>query len=240
MKFTLCLLTALLAIAVGFGTPAHAAFGTDIIGRTAVVSFAEMLSALPSPPVADNEAGGWFLTAPDGSTKFFWRRDAEGKRDFDTFIVFDAAPFEMAGLDPNALPSYMKYFTLDGVQKIVIGRKLSSEFPPYEGNVTPVTSFERIPLYDRQLIDYHSALDHYGVSLADGTVFEWAKDMTTNDKDLVFALNPAPFIKAGVDPLNVKGWVFAKVPGTDARGRKVENDKLLKAFDLLLNAFERR
>jgi copper chaperone CopZ len=81
-------------------------------------------------------------------------------------------------------------------------------------------------------IGYHGALDHYGVSLGDGNLFEWAKDMSANDKDIVFVLNPAPFIAAGVDPNKVDGWAFAKVTVDDENDKPIEVDKLLKPFNL--------
>jgi hypothetical protein len=63
-------------------------------------------------------------------------------------------------------------------------------------------------------------------------MFEWAKDLSTNDKDIVFVLDPGPFIAAGVDPGRIEGWVFAKVPVMDASGKPVEVDKILKPYDL--------
>jgi hypothetical protein len=57
--------------------------------------------------------------------------------------------------------------------------------------------------------------------------------MSTNDKDIVFVLNPEPFIKAGVNPNNIKGWAFAKVTVDDANGKPIVVDKILKPFDLL-------
>jgi poly-D-alanine transfer protein DltD len=56
--------------------------------------------------------------------------------------------------------------------------------------------------------------------------------MNTNDKDIVFVLNPQAFIEAGVDPSKVEGWVFGKVPVEDANGRKFDADKFLKPFNL--------
>jgi hypothetical protein len=76
------------------------------------------------------------------------------------------------------------------------------------------------------------AMDHYGVSLGDGNLFEWAKDMAANDKDIVFALNPAPIIAAGADPARIAGWTFTKVTVDDENGKPVEVDKILKPFDL--------
>jgi hypothetical protein len=70
------------------------------------------------------------------------------------------------------------------------------------------------------------------VNLGGGNLFEWAKDMGTNDKDIVFVLNPEPFIAAGVDPGKIRGWDFAKVTVDDANGKPVQVDKILKPFDL--------
>jgi hypothetical protein len=75
-------------------------------------------------------------------------------------------------------------------------------------------------------------MDHYGVNLGNGNLFEWAKDMNTNDKDMVFVLNPQPFLDAGVDPARIEGWTFTKVPVDDENGKPVEVDKILKPFDV--------
>jgi hypothetical protein len=76
------------------------------------------------------------------------------------------------------------------------------------------------------------AMDHYGVNLGGGNLFEWAKDLAANDKDIVFVLDPAPLIAAGADPARVAGWTFAKVTVDDENGKPLEVDKLLKPFDL--------
>jgi hypothetical protein len=116
--------------------------------------------------------------------------------------------------------------------KLMIGKMLSQEPLKYDGDITPISSFEQIVKLDRESVGYHAALDHYGVTVADGSLFEWAKDMSKNDKDIVFVVDPKIFIDAGVDPLKVEGWSYAKVPLEDARGRKFEAEKFLKPFDL--------
>ncbi len=47
--------------------------------------------------------------------------------------------------------------------------------------------------------------------LGNGNMFEWAKDMQKNDKDIVFVLNPQPFIDAGVDPAKVHPCLFVNL-----------------------------
>jgi hypothetical protein len=50
--------------------------------------------------------------------------------------------------------------------------------------------------------------------------------------DMEFNCDAAPFIAAGVDPLKIEGWAFAKVETKDDAGKTVFVDKLLKPLDL--------
>ncbi|MDR2179314.1 MAG: hypothetical protein LBP21_03305 [Synergistaceae bacterium] len=209
---------------------AEAAFNTDIIGQTAITSFKSMIDVLEFPPAADETDKVWVLTAPDGEAAFWWRREAEDGRMFDVYLCFDAEPFVNAGLDLDKLPMEMKGMLDRG--KLMLGKKLSQEPLVYDGDITPLTSFEQIVKLDRDAVGYHAALDHYGVTVAEGNIVEWAKDMSKNDKDLVFVLDPKIFLDAGVDPGKVEGWAYAKVPLEDARGRQYEAEKFLKPFDL--------
>jgi hypothetical protein len=225
------LVSALAVSAFTFGVPAEAAFSTDLVGSAAITSFGTMLEALPLPPAADDEMGTWILTSPDGEASFWWRKEENNMREFDAFLCFDVEPFVNAGLDLDKLPKEMKEM-LEDRGRLMIGTKLSKDALVYKGDVTPLSSFEQIVKLDRDSVGYHAALDHYGVTVSEGFLFEWAKDMSKNDKDIVFVLNPQPFIDAGVDPTKVEGWAFGKVPVEDARGRKIDADKLLKPFDL--------
>ncbi|MDR1412070.1 MAG: hypothetical protein LBI91_07680 [Spirochaetaceae bacterium] len=200
----------------------------DVVGRDSVVSFQAMLEKIPGGAEADGAAGGWALTAPDRSARFIWSRNYQESPLYDAMIVFDARPFIEAGLDPARLPENI--LVIGG--NIVVGTKLGDEVLSYKGEATPVASFEQIVNLKRDSINYHGALDHYGVNLSGGNLFEWAKDMGKNDKDIVFVLNPGPFIAAGADPAKIEGWVFAKVPVDDENGRPAEADKILKPFDL--------
>jgi hypothetical protein len=217
-----------LALANAFVTGAEAAFGTDVVGAAAVASFGEILGALPSA-VADEAERTWVIAAPDGKASFSWRSGEDGERPFDVYISFDAAPFVNAGLDTDKLPDAMKPKLTEG--RLVGGGKLSKGMK-YEGDVTPLSSFEQIALLDRDSIGFHAPLGHYGVTVAEGFVFEFAEDMSKNDKDIVFVLDPKIFIDAGVTPEKVEGWTFAKVPLEDEWGRPYEAEKFLKPFDL--------
>ncbi|MDR2435145.1 MAG: hypothetical protein LBD47_11355 [Treponema sp.] len=201
----------------------------DVVGTDSVKSFDKILRQIPQSVIPDETNGGWSLTAPDGTVRFIWSKNYAASPLHDVMLEFDAAPFLAAGLDPGKLPKNFAFYE----DMIMVGTKLGGETLTYSGQATPLASYEQIVKLKRSAIGYHGALDHYGVNLGDGNLFEWAKDMSTNDKDIVFVLNPEPFIAAGVDPAGIEGWVFTKVMVDDENGKPIEADKILKPFDLL-------
>jgi hypothetical protein len=190
------------------------------VGSNSIKSFEEMLDVMQTNVTFDENAG-WLLRAPDNTTVFLWGN-------YCVLIEFEAKPFLDAGLD--LMPQGISY---DG-KTFVIGTMLWLNTPEDggAGESSPLASYERIVSEKRDIIGYHGAADHYGVNVGGGNMFEWAKDMGKNDKDIVFVLNPQPFIDAGVDPNRIEGWVFAKVTIDDENGKSVEVDKLLKPFNL--------
>lgn len=200
---------------------------TDVIGKVAKTSFESVLKVIPNQVVADEMNGGWSLSAPDNSARFIWSKDYSKSPQHDVMIEFDSAPFIAAGLDVNKLPAGTAF-----EDKIMVGTKLGNDELKYSGEVTPLASFNQIVDLYRESIGYHEALDHYGVDLGSGNKFEWAKDMSKNDKDIVFVLNPDIFIAAGVNPDKVEGWVYASVEMKDSTGRTIKAMKLLKPFNL--------
>lgn len=199
----------------------------DVVGTESVNSFEKMLGATVSLTSKDEMNGGWSLTAPDNSVRFIWSRDYSKSPIHDVMLELDAAPFVNAGLDVNKLPAGMAYDSM-----LMVGTKLGTQSITYSGEATPLASFKKIVELKRDAVKYHAALDHYGVDLGNGNAFEWAKDMSTNDKDIVFVLDPKVLIDAGVDPQKVEGWVFAKVSTMDANNKPIEVDKFLKPFSL--------
>lgn len=199
----------------------------DVVGDQSVKSFEAVLNSMGTGVSENTVFGGWSLESPDGEARFVWSKDFSYTTPYDAFLEVNAQPFLDAGLDTSKLPEGM----LVG-DKIVVGTELGDDVLKYSGDATPIASYKQIVDRYRDNIKYHAALDHYGVSLTNGNMFEWAKDMTTNDKDIVFVLNPQPFLDAGVDPASVEGWVFAKVETMDDNGKKIQVDKFLKPFDL--------
>ncbi len=186
---------------------------TDVVAKTAVTSFVSILDK-NSDKIYEEE-DGYAFTSPSELEVFHIGEDIA--------ISFELAPFVEAGLDIALLPDYIEASDTT----ITIGMKNNE----YESSENANEAFAELVANNRDAIGYHAALDHYGVALGNGNMFEWAKDTSTNDKDIVFVLNPQPFIDAGVDVTQVEGWVFAKVE-TMEDGKKVEVDKLLKPYDL--------
>lgn len=202
--------------------------GTDVVGETSADSFGKLLEAMPEQIEADENGQGWVLNAPDGSASFFWGKDNSGERSYDVFIETDIQPFLEAGLKGEMLPP-----GIVSEDKIIVGIDLGDDKLWKDKETDPLDSYRQILKSNRDAIQYHGELDHYGINIGRGNVFEWAKDMGTNDKDMVFVLDPEIFIEAGVDPGKVDGWVFGKVKVDGEDGKPVEVEKFLKPFDIL-------
>ncbi|MDR3248106.1 MAG: hypothetical protein LBT39_04905 [Treponema sp.] len=206
----------------------------DGVANTSVKSFEAMLGALPEAPKQTDSGvdfSQWTLAAPDKTATFTWNDDIYAANGLTARLEFSAEPFVKAGLAGGK-------FDLPGGTLANGAISIAANLPAtgkIDSNTTPGTAlgaYKIVTQAARNRIGYHAALDHFGVDLGGGNMFEWAKDLSTNEKDIVFVLNPEPFIAAGVDPNRVEGWVYAKVPTMDERGRKIEVDKLLKPFNL--------
>ncbi len=201
----------------------------DVIGKTAVTSFDLVVNKLGDQVTFDENKNSWVFVSPAGE-KFELSKDFSGSVP-DAAVEFDAAPFLDAGLKVEILPSE-EYVYDSAAGKIRMPYEFSQDEFTYSDNATATDTFRKVVDTNRELIGYHAQLDHYGLALGNGNMFEWAKDISENDKDIVFVLNPQPFIEAGVDVAKVEGWVFGKVKVDNGKGKMVEVDKLLKPFDL--------
>jgi len=214
----------------------------DVVGQQSITSFDEVLKTIPEEVKSDDLNAGWSLTAPDDSARFIWSADYSKSPSYDVMLEFDAQPFLDAGLDPNKLPANYIFYegnTMGGMgsKMLMVGKKLGGNDKVSVTN-TPLSAYELIVNKYRDSINYHTALDHFGVKLGDGNMFEWAKDMKTNgydnsnqDKDIVFVLNPDPLTAAGVDPNKITGWIYAQI-SVEENGKTAQVWKLLKPFNL--------
>lgn len=206
----------------------------DVASQQSTVSFDAVLNEITGNVSGGEQMGSWTLAAPDGQASFVWSTDYSKSSPFDVSVRFDAQPFKDAGLDVTKLPAN---YTTEG-DSIEVGQNLGDEPFEYSGKVTALSSYEQLIASYRDVINYHTPMDHFGIMLGDGNMFEWAKDMVTNgttkenqDKDIVFVLNPEPLINAGVDPEKVAGWVYTQVE-VEEDGKPVEVWKFLKPYDV--------
>jgi len=200
----------------------------DVVGNDSARAFNNLLQSAPQLVSEDKANNGWSLSAPSGGARFIWSKNFAESSRFDVMLEFDAAPFIAAGLDSSKLPGYFVF--KDGL--LAVGTKLGKEKLSYNGEATPLASYEQIVKLKRASIGYHMQMDHYGINLGNGNMFEWAKNLAANDKDIVFVLDPAPFIAAGTDPAKIEGWTFTKVTVDDENGKPVQVDKILSLFNL--------
>jgi hypothetical protein len=207
----------------------------DVVGNDSVRAFNDLLqsaqveqfSTLPITVIHPVEKG-WYIDAPDGSARFILGQSARQLPPYNVHKVvmlqFDPTPFVAAGLNPGLLPEYFTVYKDSIVVEISFESDLLSS--------TALSMYQHILRLNRNSIGYHMQMDHYGINLGNGNMFEWAKNLATNDKDIVFVLDPAPFIAAGTDPAKIEGWTFAKVTVDDANGKPVQVDKILNSFNL--------
>ena len=181
---------------------------SDVVAEQAVVSFENVLAAMPDQLASDAATGGWALSAPDGSARVLWNTAGA----YGVILEWNAQPFLDAGLDAAKLPP--EYTVGDGTLSlgVTLGKGQTAD------GATPQEGFRNLIQTDPAILNFHLSLDHFGLLMGGGNLFEWASDLDTNaatgaqqDKDVVFVLDPEPLIAAGVNPEIVAGWAYAQV-----------------------------
>lgn len=191
---------------------------TDVLGNKAVESFnkiAEKEASYIEVEELEPEKTVYRYTLSDNSSSFFW-----GDK---TGISVDIKPFKEAGLDISKLPKEM-----------IEADKLIIEFEQAESKAGEDSNkaFKSFVKDNRDAVGYHAQLDHFGIKLGNGNMFEWAQDIEKNDKDVVFVINPEMIAGYGADVTKIEGWVYADVEMMNDKGEKIIEKKLLKPFDL--------
>lgn len=191
--------------------------GLDVILRDSPKSLDAIVSAKPALVLAPTGDSPYFALSVDGATSLLVSKDYSLSTE-DVLFETPLKPFVDAGLDVSKLPA--------GYRADAEKLYLTADFGSGKDAKTSITSaLLASAAFDRSVLGYHAALDHYGVALPGGK-FEWAKDYTTNDKDIVFVLAAKPLADLGVDVQNIDGWVF-----------KTMQDDAGKDFDVLLKPY---
>lgn len=214
----------ILGMAAAMVLSTAACSATDVVAKYAKTSFTALVDGNPEMVSYDEGVEHWILETEE-KEQFRFSKDFS-QNNTDAAIVLKGKSFIDAGLDVNKLSE--SEFLYDPVtDELVLLFELGEE---KLGGESASETFAKIVEQKRDLIDYHASADHYNISLPNGNKFEWAKDMSNNDKDIVFVLNPQPFIDAGVNPEQVEGWIFTKMEVEGKKGEEV--DLFLKPLDL--------
>jgi hypothetical protein len=201
---------------------------TDTVGKFAVKSFDAVSVTLADQIVFDEATNAWALIAPTGER---FSISSDFTQGVDTVQEFDLQPFMDAGLDVTKLDTTIFSVNVETNKLLVIGN-IGDKAVSIDVTKSMTAAVEGIVKDYRDSVGFHAKLDHYGIAMGNGNMFEWASDMATNDKDIVFILNPEPFINAGADPANIAGWAYAEVEVMDENEKPIMVYKLLKPFDL--------
>lgn len=189
----------------------------DVVKRFAITSFNDlMISGLKK----ERTDSSWVITLPDNTSNLILKTDRSGTA---VSLVMDAKPFVDAGLDVNKLPSDMKVENNKlSITSIYGNKKLK------DNSIAIDNIFDNIVTAYRDKLSYHNTLGHFGLAVGDGNAFEFAKDISKNEKDIVIALNPDTLSKASVDINKVNGFIVADVKMDNGKTVK----KLLKVFNI--------
>lgn len=181
---------------------------TDVVANYAIKSFDEITPVLADKILKSDK--NVTIISPSDTERFVFGSEPK--------LSFSIAPFIAAGLDITKLPS--EIIATD--TEIVIAVQNSSVTNP---------TFEKLIRENRNSLEYHTDHDIYELLLGNGNAFRWAKDINSNERDIVFVLNPEPLIAAGLDPEKLDGWKFTKVKVMED-GKTIEVDKLLKVNNI--------
>lgn len=192
----------------------------DVIGKYSITSFSNLVENENVKIIEDENY--YAIVLEDGNS--FGMSKSFSKELAHFYFNLDSDDFIQAGLEIKKLPNNFIFDDNSKMLKI----EFKSDNNEIGSNNGVGELFKEIVKYKREIIGYHEELDHYGISLGDGFAYEWAKDLKSNDKDVVFVLHPQPFIDAGLTPENLKNWIYAKVKIKDDKGKPKEVYRLLK------------
>ena len=194
--------------------------GTDVVLKYSPGSFDTIVKTFPKLVTDNTLKDHYYYLTVDGKTTLKISHDYNLTGSEDLVIQTPLAPFIKAGLDISKLG--------EGYRADASLFYLTADYGKGTGMKDTVKDslFESVKA-DRSVLTYHQLLDHYGIKLPKGK-FEFAKDIATNDKDLVFVIAAKPLADMGVDVQNIDGWLFKTMKDTDGS----DIDVLLKPYDL--------
>lgn len=218
----------LLSVTIFFSIFALANGNLDVVQSGANKAFGILVKENSDLILKDNKSKTYSILFKDNLASLNFSNGVSSNG-FDVYIKLASKPFIDAGLDVLKLSS--DFVVTD--DSIITGIKL-------EKSITANSLqeyFEILSRQNRDLMGYHSEMDHFNINLLNGNVFEFAKDLKVNTinnekqgMDLVLALNPEEFEKSGADLNKIEGFELKEVMSGGHNGKMEE--KLIKSFDL--------
>lgn len=195
--------------------------------NNAAEAFSLIVDAVPDMIEDDTSHNGWTLKMISDDVRFIWSKDSSKSLLYDAAIAFDIQTFIDSELHTNKLPSNYSIHN----NELVVGLNYGKNVFSYEDEVTPLTSMEKIIENYSDKISFDSDSNQYSIDLGDGNLFIWAQDIYNSENDVIFVLNPEPFIKAGVNIDEIEGWDYSSL--SDYISSKYsESKKFIKAFNI--------
>jgi hypothetical protein len=167
-------------------------------------SFGTVLKKHPAHRI---EPGRWSLSSLDGEVLFSWGS-------VDMGLTADVAPFVAAGLQTAKL-KYADKFGLDFAslpfaKAAAVKKDAAAQFS---------VNLKKLEKY----LDYDAKTDTYTLTIANKTEALAAVRWGAKNGAILFAVNPAPLLRAGLNPkVTPRGWKRAAVPFVLPTGRRTE------------------
>jgi len=194
----------------------------DVITNDSVTSFENIIDKAGKNVFDKALKDNWTLKSEDNEAYFNISKNFE-KTDMDISIMLPIKPFTDAGLEKDKLPEDMVFGDF-----LIIGINLENS--NNTENSSLLAAYENFVDSKKDALMYHVDMGHFGVDLKRGA-FEFAKDASSNELDLVFIVDPVIIEKAGANLEEIAGFKYAKVKVMDNKGVKKEVYKLIKAYN---------
>ena len=202
----------------------------------ALKAFNEIVKAYPDNKGFHEELQHWGFKLPTGE-KFEWSKDmSANKADFAMVMLAD--PLVEAGLDISKLDSNEWIYEpagkdekgVDLPNRLILPYNVSDEKQESNGSED---SMRRLLKEDSGNVKYHKDQKHYALKLGDGNEVQWTEKLGLNDADMIFVLNVAPLVSAGLDvtKLEGSGWIF-KEASDDDMGMGANPDQIVRIYDI--------
>lgn len=186
---------------------------TDLVAQKAIESFNELTFHIEQNIVSGED--GYHIISPDQTETLLLGENIS--------LLIDAKPFTDAGLKLDELPDSIKVVD----NQLIISSK-------YQKSIDSSLSaaFEDCIWSNRKQLSYHTNHDIFELSIDGGHSFKWAKEIENSEKDMVFSLDPEPFIQAGLDTDKLEGWGLTTLDKMEAGGKITQVDKLLRIYNI--------